>query len=124
MSWPSCSEQSLNPAGTTTGVKVGLAAAVVVTAGVGSAAGVRVARFTTAITDATAMTSATIATVARPRRSHLPEILGGGGSALAATGSALAATGSLAARGGEGGYACVVSCGRGASLVDRLSAVS
>ncbi len=63
----------MNPAGTTTGVKVGLAAALVVTAGVGSAAGVRVARFTTAITDATAMTSATIATVARPRRSHLPE---------------------------------------------------
>ena len=46
--------------------------------GVGTAAGVRVARFTTAITDATAITSATIAKVASPRRSHRRTALGDG----------------------------------------------
>ena len=56
----------------------GAGGGLVVTAGVGSAAGVRVARFTTAITDATAITSATIATVASPRRSHLHGGFGGG----------------------------------------------
>ena len=87
----------MNPAGTTTGVKVGLAAALVVaagvTAGVGSAAGVRVARFTAAITDTTAITSATIATVASPRRSHLADGLGAGSTfaTFAATGSSAAA---------------------------------
>src|SRR5215207_2488016 len=107
----------MNPAGTAACVMVGLTGAVVVTAGVGSAAGVRVARFTTAITDATTITSAAIATVASPRRSHLPGGFGGG------SGHAALATGSSVAGGGVDG-SCVTSRGRGASLVERLSAVS
>src|SRR5688500_19013247 len=116
----------MNPGGTPTGVTVGLAAAVVVkaggdvvTAGVGSAAGVRVARFTTAITDATAITTATIATVANPRRSHLPDGLGAD-SAFAT----FAAAGSSGELGGDGRCSSATSSGRGASLGDRLSSVS
>jgi|SRR5215207_80565 len=108
----------MNPGGMTTGVMVGLTAALVITAGVGSAAGVSVARFTTAITDTTAIRSAAIATVASPRRSHLAGGLGGGSghAALLATGSSVA--------GGGVDDSCVTSRGRGASLVERLSAVS
>src|SRR5215211_9392306 len=108
----------MNPGGMNTGVIVGLTAALVVTAGVGSAAGVRVARFTTAITDVTAITSAAIATVASPRRSHLAGGFGGGSGH-----ATLLTTGSSVARGGVDG-SCVTSGGRGASLVERLSAVS
>ena len=118
----------MNTGGTLTGVTVGLPAAVgvvvvtagdVVTTGVGSAAGVRVARFTTTITDATAITNATIAKVASPRRCHLPDGLGDG-SALAT----FAAAGPSRGLGGEGSCSSVTSGGRGAGLVVRLSADS
>ena len=116
-------KQTENKSGLPGCLRVGLAAALVViagvTAGVGSAAGVRVARFTAAITDTAAITSATIATVASPRRSHLADGLGAG-----STFASFAATGSSVAAGGEGGDPCVASTGRGANLVDRLSAVS
>src|SRR5215213_2952409 len=127
----------MNPAGTLVGTTVGLGAAVVVTADAvvaagdavpaaavlaaseGSAAGVRVARFTTAITDATAMTNATIAKVVNRRRSHLPDGFGAG-----STSATSAATGSSAGLGGEDCFSPATSSGRGASLDERLSAAS
>src|SRR5215211_1088768 len=117
MSMPSCSVQSTKPAGTTTGVTLGLAGAIEVADGEGSTAGVRVARLITAITDATAIKIAATAKVASPRRSHLP--------VGPAAGSDLATAGSFGAAGGADSEAA--SCagdGVGASLFDRLSAWS
>src|SRR5215216_4458983 len=112
---PSCSEQSTNPAGTVTGVPLGLAGAWEVADGVGSTAGVRVARFTTAITDATAINTAAIAKVSSPRRSHLLDGLGVAGSAFAGTGS------SLLGGGGDSSADSGASSGLGASCVDKFS---
>ena len=114
----------MNPESTLTGVTVGLAEAVVVTAGdvvtagVGSAAGVRVTRHT-AITDATAITSATIAKVANPRRSNRRDGLGADSAS-----ATFAAAGSSGRLGGDSRCSSATSSGRGASFGDRLSSAS
>src|SRR5512132_2956688 len=109
----------MNPAGTTTGVWLGLWGTLEVTDGVGSTAGVRVARLTTAIADATTINTAAMIKVTTPRRSHLPD------GRMAGTG--LAAAGAGFAVGGGGADSSPVSevaCGFGASCADRLRAAS
>src|SRR5262245_58253877 len=113
MSSPSCSEQSTNPAGTTTGVPLGLSGTLEVSNGEGSTAGVRVARLTTAITDATKINTAATASVTKPRRSHLLDGLLGADSILAAASSAVLGEGSAF------GTASDVVTALGASFGDR-----
>ena len=112
----------MNPAGTTTGVVVGVA---------GHVGGDRRGRRGNSgwrrlpkrgsprtMADTMAINTAAMASVASPRCSHRRDPSTGAGSASTAAGSS-------SVRGGEGGsFSCLASSGRGASLVDRFSAAS